>query len=83
MSTATLEVRGVRTGCTEARPQQVSAQVPVTARVPGVPSVLHRAVAGAGVLLASAAVVVGLGLLADVSAAGHAPAVPAVVSTGR
>ncbi|WP_139317054.1 MULTISPECIES: hypothetical protein [unclassified Pseudonocardia] len=49
----------------------------------GAPSVLHRAVAAVGVLVASATAVVGLGLLAEVATAGVVPVAPAAVSTGR
>lgn len=47
----------------------------------GGPAILRRTVRGAGVLLASAAAVVGLGVLAELAAAVQAPAgAPAPVS---
>ncbi|OLM17319.1 MULTISPECIES: hypothetical protein [unclassified Pseudonocardia] len=71
---------------------RVSSATPAAVRMPpgarsagsaGAPSVLHRAVAAVGVLVASATAVVGLGLLAEVATAGVVPVAPAAVSTGR
>jgi hypothetical protein len=71
---------------------RVYSATPATVRAPpgarsagsaGAPSVLRRAVAAVGVLVASATAVVGLGLLAEVSTAGAVPVAPAAESTGR
>ena len=48
-----------------------------------VPGVVRRAVAASGVLLASAAAVVALGVLADVAVATHGPAGPPAVGAPR
>ncbi|MBC3190897.1 hypothetical protein H7X46_07455 [Pseudonocardia sp. C8] len=88
MDATVVELRGVggvgRGGAEPVRAGGPWARPAVRAR-----GVLRRVVAGAGVVLAAATTVVGLGLLADLSAAGSlpagptAPAVPAAVSSGR
>ncbi len=63
----------------------VIGRVPVRDGVrPGpVPGVVRRAVAASGVLLASAAAVVALGVLADVAVATHGPVGPPAVGAPR
>lgn len=66
----------------------VIGRVPVRPTAEGVrtgpaPGLVRRAAAASGVLLASAAAVVGLGVLADVAVAVHAPAGPPVAGAPR